>query len=222
MVAQERVVEKGIARFGLYTMTFLAIGVAIHAMRYDAVPLNVFVGVDSAIRGVISRVPIQALTHMLVGPIALLTGPWQFFGGLRARHPKVHRWNGRVYVAACLISGVGALFTAPFASGGIVASIGFTMLAVSWLGTTFVGWRLAVARNFAMHRILMRFSYALTFAAVTLRLQIPFGFIFFGFSSYREMSVWLAYTCWIPNVIAVALFTLAASLRSRGASAATA
>jgi hypothetical protein len=196
-------------------MTFLAAGVAIHAMRYDAAPLNVFIGVDDAIRGVIMRVPVQALTHMLVGPIALLTGPWQFFSNIRTKYPKVHRWNGRVYVTACLISGFGALFTAPFASGGIVASIGFTMLALSWLGTTFAGWRLAVARNFALHRILMRFSYALTFAAVTLRLQIPLGLMFFGFTSYREMSVWLAYTCWIPNLIAVALYTLATLPRSR-------
>jgi hypothetical protein len=214
--------EKGVARLGLYAMTFLAVGVAIHAMRYDAAPANVFIGVDDAIRGVIMRVPLQALTHMLVGPIALLTGPWQFFGNLRAKHPEVHRWNGRVYVTACLVSGLGAQFTAPFASGGVVASIGFGMLALSWLGTTFLGWRLAVARNFAMHRVLMRFSYALTFAAVTLRLQIPLGFIFFGFASYREMSVWLAYTCWIPNVIAVALFTLAISLRSRSSNAITA
>ena len=207
--------EKGIARFGLYTMAFLAVGIAIQAMRYQAVPFNVFVGVDSDIRAVIARVPVQALTHMLIGPIALLTGPWQFFAGLRARHPKFHRWNGRIYVTACLISGIGALFTAPFASGGMVASIGFTLLALSWLGTTFAGWRLAVARNFAMHRIFMRFSYALTFAAVTLRLQIPLGFIFLGFTSYREMSVWLAYTCWIPNVIAVGLYTLARASRGR-------
>ena len=205
--------EKRFARFGLYAMSILAVGVAIHAMRYDAVPMNIYIGVDDAIRSVIARVPVQALMHMLVGPIALLTGPWQFFADVRAKHPKVHRWNGRVYVTACLISGCGALFTAPYASGGIVASIGFTMLALSWLGTTFLGWRLAVARNFALHRILMRFSYALTFAAVTLRLQIPLGFIFFGFTSYREMSVWLAYTCWIPNVIAVALYTLSTSPR---------
>jgi len=209
-------VAKGFARFGLYVMTILAVGVAIHAMRYDAVPMNVYLGVDDAIRSVIARVPVQALTHILFGPIALLTGPWQFFADLRAKHRAVHRWNGRVYVTACLISGCGALFTAPFASGGIVASIGFTMLALSWLGTTFAGWRLAVARNLPLHRILMRFSYALTFAAVTLRLQIPLGFIFLGFTSYREMSVWLAYTCWIPNVVAVALYTLATSPRRRG------
>lgn len=207
--------EKGIARYSLYTMAFLAVGVAIHAMRYDAVPANIYLGVDSAIRGVIARVPIQALTHMIAGPIALLLGPWQFFPRLRARRPKLHRWTGRTYVAACLISGVGALFTAPFASGGPIASVGFTILAVLWIATTFTGWRAAVAQDFELHRMLMRFSYAMTFAAVTLRLQIPFGFAFFGFASYREMSVWLAYTSWIPNVIVVALYTLAQSVRRR-------
>ncbi len=211
--------EKGIARYSLYTMAFLAVGVAIHAMRYDAVPDNIYLGVDSAIRGVIARVPVQALTHMIVGPIALLLGPWQFFPRLRSSRPRLHRWTGRTYVAACLVSGMGALFTAPFASGGPVASVGFTMLAVLWIGTTFAGWRAAVARNFELHRILMRFSYAMTFGAVTLRLQIPFGFMFFGFTSYREMSVWLAYTSWIPNVIVVALYTFATSMRRRGTSA---
>jgi hypothetical protein len=207
--------EKRIARYSLYTMAFLAVGVAIQSMRYDAVPANIYLGVDSAIRGVIERVPIQALTHMIVGPIALLAGPWQFFPRLRANYPRVHRWTGRTYVTACMISGVGALFTAPFASGGPVASIGFTMLAVAWLGTTFAGWRAAVSRRFELHRILMRFSYAMTFGAVTLRLQIPFGFMLFGFTSYRDMSVWLAYTSWIPNVIVVALYTLATSVRRR-------
>ena len=210
---------KGIARYSLYLMTFLAVGVAIHAMRYDMVPANIYLGIDSAIRGVITRVPLQALTQMIVGPLALMTGPWQFFPGLRARRPAVHRWTGRTYVAACMISGVGALFTAPFASGGPVASVGFTTLAILWLGTTFAGWRMAVARKFEVHRILMRFSYALAFGAVTLRIQIPLGFMFFGFTSYREMSVWLAYTSWIPNVLAVAVYTLATSAQRRNASA---
>ncbi|MGZ5935092.1 MAG: DUF2306 domain-containing protein, partial [Rhizomicrobium sp.] len=72
---------------------------------------------------------------------------------------------------------------------------------------------------FELHRILMRFSYAMTFGAVTLRLQIPFGFVFFGFTSYREMSVWLAYTSWIPNVIVVALYTLTTTVRKRSTAA---
>ena len=45
----------------------------------------------------------------------------------------------------------------------------------------------------------------MTFGAVTLRLQIPIGFMM-GSASYSAMSVWLAYTAWIPNVIVVALY----------------
>jgi len=48
----------------------------------------------------------------------------------------------------------------------------------------------------------------MTFGAVTLRLQIPIGFML-GYTSYAAMSVWLAYTSWIPNVIVVALYSLA-------------
>jgi hypothetical protein len=209
--------ERGITRFGLWTMAFLAVGVAVHAMRYDAVPAHVWLGIDAGIRGVIERVPLQALTHMLIAPFALLLGPFQFFPRIRAKYPRFHRWSGRIYVAACLIAGIGALATAPFASGGPVAGLGFGILAILWIGTTFAGWRTAMARKFEAHRILMRFSYAMTFGAVTLRLQIPLGFIFFGFHSYSAMSVWLAYTSWIPNVIVVAIYTLMTAQRRRGA-----
>jgi hypothetical protein len=58
----------------------------------------------------------------------------------------------------------------------------------------------------------MRFSYAMTFGAVTLRLQIPLGFAL-GYSSYSAMSVWLAYTSWIPNVFAVAIYSMAEAMR---------
>jgi hypothetical protein len=52
----------------------------------------------------------------------------------------------------------------------------------------------------------MRLSYAMTFGAVTLRLQIPIG-LALGYPGYPEMSVWLAYTSWIPNVIAVLIYS---------------
>jgi hypothetical protein len=199
--------ENGLVKLGRYAMTFLGVGVAVHAMRYMAVPANVWLGVDNDIRTVIQHVPIQALTHMIAGPIALLTGPFQFWPGLRARHPTLHRWTGRAYVVSCIVAGLAALATAPFASGGPVAGFGFGLLATLWVATNIMGWRTALERKFEQHRIWMRFSYAMTFGAVTLRLQIPFGFIFFGFHSYAAMSVWLAYTSWIPNVIAVALYT---------------
>jgi hypothetical protein len=189
-------------------MAFLAVGIALQSMRYMAVPWGVWLAIGDDIRGVIEHVPVQMLTHAIVAPFALLTGPFQFLPGLRARRPRLHRWTGRVYVTACLVAGLAALATAPFASGGPIAGTGFGILALLWVSTTFTAWRAAVARRFDLHRLLMRFSYAMTFGAVTLRLQIPIGFML-GYPSYAAMSVWLAYTSWIPNVMVVALYSLA-------------
>src|SRR5258708_9817202 len=93
-------------------MTFLAVGVAIHAMRYDAVPANIYLGIDSAIRGVIERVPVQALTHMIVGPIALLAGRWALFSGPRARRAAIPPWTGPTDVAARIITAPGRAVSA--------------------------------------------------------------------------------------------------------------
>jgi uncharacterized membrane protein len=204
--------ERGIARFGLWTMAFLAAGVALYSLRFAAVPAHLWLGVDAGIRGVVERVPLQALTHMIVAPVALFVGPFQFVPGLRAREPRLHRIMGRTYVVACTVAGVAALATAPYASGGPIAGLGFATLAICWLATTLGAWRAAVQRKFDLHRLLMRFSYAMTFGAVTLRLQIPF-FLMAGFHSYSAASVWLAYTSWIPNVIAVALYSMLLALR---------
>ena len=201
-----------ISRIGLWTMAAFAVLVAVFSLRFYAVPAGIWLAIGPEIAGVVKRVPLQALGHMLIAPFALLLGPFQFMPQLRARYPRAHRISGRIYVAACLISGVSALATAPYASGGPVAGLGFGTLAVCWLAVTAGAWRAAVQRDFALHRLLMRFSYAMTFGAVTLRLQIPL-FLALGFPSYGAASVWLAYTSWIPNVIVVALYAMGEALR---------
>jgi hypothetical protein len=195
------------ARLALAVMAASAVGVAIFSFRFFAVLFNVWPVIDVAIRSVIQATPITALTHMLIAPIALLVGPFQFFPRLRARYPRVHRTCGRIYVAACVISGLGALATSFYASGGPVAGFGFGLLAVCWIAASIGAWRAAVRRDFALHQLLMRFSYAMTFGAVTLRLQIPIFIALLGYPSYSAASVWLAYTSWIPNVIVVAVYS---------------
>ena len=194
-------------RVGAATMAVLAVLVALFSFRFVGVIEGVWIDVDPGIRGVVTAHPVEALTHILIAPIALLLGPFQFLPGIRQRLPAFHRWAGRVYVLACLIGGTGGLATSFHASGGPVAGWGFGLLAVLWTAATLGAWWAAVARNFGLHRLLMRFSYAMTFGAVTLRLQIPIGFMM-GYASYSAMSVWLAYTAWIPNVIVVALYAV--------------
>jgi uncharacterized membrane protein len=198
---------KPLVRFGFGFMVFSAVGVALYSLRYYGVPAGLWPLMDPKIHDVIARIPLQALTHMLIAPIALLLGPFQFIASLRTKHPKVHRYMGRIYVASCVIAGLGGLATAFHATGGPVAGLGFGILAVLWIGTALGGWWSAVQRKFELHRLLMRLSYAMTFGAVTLRLQIPLGFAL-GYTSYPEMSVWLAYTSWIPNVVVVGLYSV--------------
>jgi hypothetical protein len=200
-------VGKRLNRFGVTLMALMAVFVALYSLRYYGTLAGVWLAVDPRLRDVLTQVPVRALTHVLVAPVALLLGPTQFFPGLREKYPQAHRWCGRAYVLACVVAGVGALATAPFASGGPIAGLGFAVLAALWIGTTFGAWRAAVRRNFRLHRLLMRFSYAMTFGAVTLRLQIPIGFVL-GYPSYSAMSIWLAYTSWVPNVMVVALHAI--------------
>jgi hypothetical protein len=207
--------QKRIATFGVGFMVISAVIIALYSLRFYGVPFGHWALMDPRIRDVITAVPFRALTHMLVAPLALLFGALQFLPKLRGRYPKAHRYIGRIYVAACVIAGVGGLATAPHASGGPIAGLGFGILAVLWIGVTLGGWWAAVRRELELHRLLMRLSYAMTFGAVTLRLQIPIGFML-GFSSYAAMSVWLAYTSWIPNVIVVGAYSVLERARKRG------
>jgi len=203
-----------IPRIGQGMMVVLATVVAVHALRYYATLDNAWLGIDPGIKAVIMRAPLQALTHMLIAPAALVLGPLQFLPGLRARHPALHRWSGRAYVLACVVAGIGALATTPFASGGWLAGTGFGILAVLWIGTTVAAWISAVRGRLWWHRLLVRFSYAMTFAAVVLRLQIPIGYAL-GYAGYSSMSPILAFSSWIPNVLIVALYSTLEARRAR-------
>lgn len=198
--------ELRLGRFGYRFMALTAVAIALWSLRFAEVPFDVWPAMDAGIRRVVEQAPVSALAHMVIAPIALLLGPLQFLPRLRATHPRIHRYIGRIYVAACVIAGIGGLATALHASGGPVAAWGFGSLAVLWVGTTLGGWWAAVRRKLGVHRLCMRLSYGMTFGAVTLRLQIPLG-VMLGYTSYPAMSVWLAYTSWIPNVVAVLVYS---------------
>ncbi|MBX2875107.1 MAG: DUF2306 domain-containing protein, partial [Saprospiraceae bacterium] len=60
-------------------------------------------------------------------------------------------------------------------------------------------------RNIEAHREWMLRSYALTFAAVTLRLQLPLYMSFLDIdflTSYRMVS----WSCWVPNLLLIEWF----------------
>jgi len=69
---------------------------------------------------------------------------------------------------------------APDVRSGEVATVGFSLLAVLWIGTTLVGWRFATTGNFASHKRWMMRSYALTAANISATLNAPINETRFG------------------------------------------
>jgi uncharacterized membrane protein len=136
--------------------------------------------------------------HAFFGALALGLGPLQFHQGLRRRR-ALHRALGKLYVASCLLAGAAGFYMAYYAFGGWPTRLGFGTLAVLLLSVTSRAYAAARQAEIAAHRAWMLRSYALIFAAVTLRLELPLlaatvgGFL----PAYRAVA-WL---CWVPNLL---------------------
>jgi len=177
----------------------LCLGVALVSYRY-----LLGVGpVPPLIQANLFRNPFLVI-HIAGAATALLVGALQFLPRLRTRFAPIHRWNGRLYVLGCLTGGVAGFVLAFGASTGPVSTAGFGILAVIWVATTVLAWRAAMRRRFDEHRAWMVRSFALTFAAVTLRLYLPLaGLTSLPFDdAYRA----IAFLCWVPNLLIAEIY----------------
>jgi uncharacterized membrane protein len=139
--------------------------------------------------------------HITGGMLAIVLGPFQFLRQFRNRNFKVHRLMGKIYLAAILfLAGPTGLFMAFYAEGGFGGAAGFTVMALLWIFTTWKAYESIMARKIDAHRNWMVRSYALTFAAVTLRLWVPWASHYLGISPEITVisSAWIS---WIPNLI---------------------
>lgn len=144
--------------------------------------------------------PWGILIHIFASSIAILTGPFQFLASVRRRWPAVHRWLGRMYLGfGVLFGGLAGLYMSAFAFGGLVSSVGFAALAVIWMYTGIRAFASARSGDFAAHRAWMIRNFALTLAAVTIRIGIGIGFAFgLSFEVFYPVLTWL---CWVPNLM---------------------
>src|SRR5262245_16850260 len=152
-----------------------------------------------------AAMPLAVYAHITGSLWALAIGPWQLTRRMRER-VAAHRWFGRSYAVAILVGGLGALALAPFAETGTVASVGFGTLAILWISFTIA----AVVRirqgDRVAHRRWMIRSFALTLAAVTLRLYLPASLAAgLPFETAYPAIAWL---CWIPNLIVAEMMVL--------------
>lgn len=142
--------------------------------------------------------------HAGFGATALILGPLQFVRRKDGRRAVWHRVTGALYMACCLLSAPAGLVMALGVTTGPIAATGFALLAVAWFWTNAMGLRAVLAGRYAEHGRWMVRSFALTFAAVTLRLYLPLGYFLpvSGDDAYRAIA-WL---CWVPNLLAAELW----------------
>jgi uncharacterized membrane protein len=182
-------------------VTFLAGAIALYAVSYlilreKAFPPNL---VDS-----FRARPWGIYPHALFGGIALALGSVQFWRNLPFSHPSLHRTLGKVYVVAAIITGLAGFYMSFFAYGGAVTRLGFGFLAISLLTATSIAYQTIRQRNVAAHRRWMLRSFALIFAAVMLRIELPILIgVFRAFDPAYEIVAWL---CWVPNLAVIEIY----------------
>ena len=140
------------------------------------------------------------MTHIFGSGLALFIGSFQFLPVMRRKnYLGLHRWLGRFYLLGVLVGGLSGLYMATLAHGGIVAQIGFTSLAVFWLVTGTMAYQRIRTRDIQAHKRWMTRNFALTFAAVTLRLWLPILAFVIGIE-FTEAYMMVAWLAWVPNL----------------------
>jgi uncharacterized membrane protein len=119
------------------------------------------------------------VTHIFLGSLALLTACLQVWPWLRRSHLRIHRWSGRIYVAAALSASVCVMIISPMGLHGANQRMANTLLALLWFGTTLAGFRAIRQRHSADHRQWMLRSVALAFSIVAFRVWMFIAFALF-------------------------------------------
>src|ERR1700733_9814668 len=138
--------------------------------------------------------------HIAGGIGALLAGPWQFSQRLRARALNFHRWLGRFYLLEVLLGSVAGFVMATVSEEGLPTHLGFGILAVLWFFTGLQAYRSIRKGKIEAHRAWMTRNFALTLAAVTLRVELPFMLAALHWPFARSYII-VAWLCWVPNLL---------------------
>ena len=108
------------------------------------------------------------IPHALAGLTALLIGPFQLSTRFRARHLRVHRIMGRVYLSAVAVAALMGMYLA-YIHQRIPDRLWVFALATAWLVTGGMALAAVLNGNIEVHRQWVTRNYAFTSVFVTVR-----------------------------------------------------
>jgi hypothetical protein len=159
--------------------------------------------------------------HFAAGGIILALGCIQLIGAIRARFPGLHRWAGRVYVAASLFTGIGGLafIAARGTIGGPVMSAGFSLYGILTVLCAVQTFRHARARRLALHRAWALRLFALAIGSWLYRMDYGFWLLLTNGAGHTEsfsgpFDRFMAFFFYLPNLLMVEIL-----LRGQGRAA---
>jgi hypothetical protein len=139
-------------------------------------------------------------SHVLVSAIILLCGFFQV-SGIGRKWMKVHRVLGYIYVMGILFfAAPGGFVMSLFIGRGPLVLSSFVAQGVLWFICTSIAFQQIRKGNVIAHQQWMWRSFALTFAAITLRIYI-FICSYFVDLSQPEAYATLAWLSWVPNLV---------------------
>jgi len=144
--------------------------------------------------------------HITTSIVALVIGPFTLSTKFRDRNINRHRIVGRIYMVGILLGGVSGLYLSFYATGGLVAKLGFGLLSILWLASAYQALHRVKNKKIKEHRNWMIRNYSLTFGAVTLRIWLPLFIVLFGIERFEFSYAIIAWLAWVPNLILAELF----------------
>lgn len=148
-------------------------------------------------------------SHVLIAGVILVAGIFQLHPVSRRRLPTTHKWLGYFYVMGILFfAAPGALVMSFFIDRGAAVLSSFLLQTFAWFYCTAMAFDRIRKRDIAAHRDWMWRSYALTFAAITLRLYV-FVTSWTIDHTQPESYATIAWLSWIPNLIVAEFYVRA-------------
>src|SRR5690554_4910602 len=144
--------------------------------------------------------------HILSSTVALIIGPFTLSRKFREKNIRRHRKLGKVYALGILFGGLSGFVLAFDATGGWPSMLGFGMLSVLWLTSIIIALWNIKRKRVDNHQQWMIRNYALTFAAVTLRLWIILMLVFLGGEYFPIGYPIIAWLSWVPNLVVAELY----------------